>query len=52
MRRRAISRYLHIFFGEGNFWLPTTHFFGAILSHYHFHVSQLSLLGMVRIRHF
>ncbi|KAJ0540800.1 hypothetical protein HanRHA438_Chr09g0377351 [Helianthus annuus] len=40
------------FFGEGNFRLPATQFFGSLLSYYHIHVSQLSPLGMVRVRHF
>ncbi|KAJ0434601.1 hypothetical protein HanRHA438_Chr17g0823801 [Helianthus annuus] len=40
------------FFGEGNFRLLVTNFFGEILSFCHFHVSQLSPMGMVRIRHF
>ncbi|KAF5818519.1 hypothetical protein HanPI659440_Chr02g0049931 [Helianthus annuus] len=40
------------FFGDGHFRLTATHFFSALLTFYHFHVSQLSPLGMVRIRHF
>ncbi|KAM0006194.1 hypothetical protein Hdeb2414_s0181g00825671 [Helianthus debilis subsp. tardiflorus] len=40
------------FFEEGIFWLPATHFMAAILHHYAFHISQLSPMGMVRIRHF
>ncbi|MFS7984202.1 hypothetical protein Hanom_Chr11g00983731 [Helianthus anomalus] len=40
------------FFGEGNFRLSATHFLGAILHHYAFHISQLSPMGMVRIKHF
>ncbi|KAJ0575649.1 hypothetical protein HanIR_Chr05g0215151 [Helianthus annuus] len=40
------------FFIDGNFRLPATHFMTAILHHYGFHISQLSPVGMVRIRHF
>ncbi|MFS8006979.1 hypothetical protein Hanom_Chr14g01255581 [Helianthus anomalus] len=40
------------FFLEGNFRLPTTHFMGAILHYYGFHISQMSPTGMVRVRHF
>ncbi|MFS7968316.1 hypothetical protein Hanom_Chr09g00796001 [Helianthus anomalus] len=40
------------FFGEGKFRLPATHYLGEILHHYSFHISQLSPMGMVRIRHF
>ncbi|KAJ0725896.1 hypothetical protein HanPI659440_Chr12g0464091 [Helianthus annuus] len=40
------------FFIDGNFRLPATHFMAAILHHYGFHISQLSPIGMVRIRHF
>ncbi|MFS7910496.1 hypothetical protein Hanom_Chr02g00107021 [Helianthus anomalus] len=36
-------------FREGNFRLPATHFLGAILHHFSFHISQLSPMGMVRI---
>ncbi|KAJ0752812.1 hypothetical protein HanPI659440_Chr09g0328571 [Helianthus annuus] len=35
-----------------NFRLPATHFLGEILHHYSFHISQLSPMGMVQIRHF
>ncbi|MFS7966437.1 hypothetical protein Hanom_Chr09g00773731 [Helianthus anomalus] len=51
----APPRYITLFtdfFGEGNFRLPVTNFFGEILSFYNFHVSQLSPLVMVSIRHF
>ncbi|MFS7935813.1 hypothetical protein Hanom_Chr05g00407951 [Helianthus anomalus] len=40
------------FFRVGNFRLPATHFLGSILHYYAFHISQLSPMGMVRIRHF
>ncbi|MFS8002617.1 hypothetical protein Hanom_Chr13g01204211 [Helianthus anomalus] len=40
------------FFGEGNFRLQATHFLCNILQYYSFHISQLSILGMVRIKHF
>ncbi|MFS7946423.1 hypothetical protein Hanom_Chr06g00536161 [Helianthus anomalus] len=40
------------FFGEGSFWLSATHFMDAILHHYAFHISQLSPIGMIRVRHF
>ncbi|KAL9994926.1 hypothetical protein Hdeb2414_s0857g00954751 [Helianthus debilis subsp. tardiflorus] len=40
------------FFLQGNFRLPATNFLGSILSHYNFHISQLSPPGMVRVRHF
>ncbi|KAJ0747639.1 hypothetical protein HanOQP8_Chr00c623g0845251 [Helianthus annuus] len=40
------------FFGEGNFRLPATHFLGNILQYYSFHISQLSPMGMVHVRHF
>ncbi|MFS7920678.1 hypothetical protein Hanom_Chr03g00227661 [Helianthus anomalus] len=34
-------------FGEENFQFPATHFLGAILHQYAFHISQLSPMGMV-----
>ncbi|MFS7902795.1 hypothetical protein Hanom_Chr01g00015501 [Helianthus anomalus] len=40
------------FFQEGNFRLSATNFVGEIPSYYRFHVSHLSPLGMVRVRHF
>ncbi|KAJ0636859.1 hypothetical protein HanPI659440_Chr17g0687621 [Helianthus annuus] len=40
------------FFGEGNFRLLATNFMLAILHFYGFHISQMSLMGMVRVRHF
>ncbi|KAJ0734412.1 hypothetical protein HanPI659440_Chr11g0419791 [Helianthus annuus] len=40
------------FFIDGNFRMPTTHFMASILRFYGFHISQLSPMGMVRIRHF
>ncbi|KAF5781226.1 hypothetical protein HanXRQr2_Chr11g0480991 [Helianthus annuus] len=40
------------FFSKGNFRLPATHFLGNILQYYGFHISQMSLMGMVRMRHF
>ncbi|KAF5809467.1 hypothetical protein HanRHA438_Chr04g0167651 [Helianthus annuus] len=40
------------FFGDDNFRLPATHFLGNILQYYTFYISQLSPMGMVRIRHF
>ncbi|MFS7944522.1 hypothetical protein Hanom_Chr06g00513141 [Helianthus anomalus] len=40
------------FFLEGNFRLPTTHFMATILHFYGFHISQMSPMGMVRVRHF
>ncbi|KAJ0804646.1 hypothetical protein HanPI659440_Chr02g0040471 [Helianthus annuus] len=40
------------FFIDGNFRLPATHFMAAILHFYGFLISQLSPMGMVRIRHF
>ncbi|KAM0031338.1 hypothetical protein Hdeb2414_s0017g00507671 [Helianthus debilis subsp. tardiflorus] len=40
------------FFSEGNFRLPATHFFGNILQYYGFQISQMSPMGMVRVRHF
>ncbi|KAJ0702794.1 hypothetical protein HanPI659440_Chr14g0543701 [Helianthus annuus] len=40
------------FFIDGNFRPPATHFMAAILHYYSFHISQLSPIGMVRIRHF
>ncbi|KAJ0780364.1 hypothetical protein HanPI659440_Chr06g0236771 [Helianthus annuus] len=40
------------FFIDGNFRLPATHFMAAILHYYGFHISQLSPMCMVRIRHF
>ncbi|MFS7903002.1 hypothetical protein Hanom_Chr01g00018501 [Helianthus anomalus] len=39
------------FFREGNFRLPATHFLGDIVQYYAFHITQLSPMGMVRIRH-
>ncbi|KAJ0502061.1 hypothetical protein HanRHA438_Chr11g0510411 [Helianthus annuus] len=51
----ALPGYISLFadfFGEGNFHFPTTHFFSSILTFYGFHVSQLSPMGMVQIRHF
>ncbi|KAJ0614312.1 hypothetical protein HanIR_Chr02g0061031 [Helianthus annuus] len=40
------------FFIDGNFRLPATYFMATILHFYGFHISQLSPIGMVRIRHF
>ncbi|KAJ0525415.1 hypothetical protein HanRHA438_Chr09g0391511 [Helianthus annuus] len=40
------------FFIDDNFRLPATHFMVAILHFYGFHISQLSLMGKVRIHHF
>ncbi|MFS7937294.1 hypothetical protein Hanom_Chr05g00425921 [Helianthus anomalus] len=40
------------FLQDGNFRLLATNFFGEILSYYRFHVSQISPLGMVWVRHF
>ncbi|KAJ0430321.1 hypothetical protein HanHA300_Chr17g0667731 [Helianthus annuus] len=40
------------FFLEGNFQLPATNFMASILHFYGFHISQMSLAGMVRVRHF
>ncbi|MFS7910308.1 hypothetical protein Hanom_Chr02g00104711 [Helianthus anomalus] len=40
------------FFLQGNFWLPATLFMAHILHYYGFHISQISLPGMVRVRHF
>ncbi|KAJ0566151.1 hypothetical protein HanIR_Chr06g0270571 [Helianthus annuus] len=40
------------FFGEGNLRLPATHYMAGILHYYAFQISQLSPMGMVRIRHF
>ncbi|KAM0015456.1 putative microtubule-associated protein 7 family [Helianthus debilis subsp. tardiflorus] len=40
------------FFLQGNFRLPATNFLGNILHHYNFHISQMSLPGMVRVGHF
>ncbi|KAJ0615428.1 hypothetical protein HanIR_Chr02g0073991 [Helianthus annuus] len=51
----ALSGYITLFadfFGEGNFRLPATHFLGNILQYCSFYISQLSPMGMVRIRHF
>ncbi|KAJ0430320.1 hypothetical protein HanHA300_Chr17g0667721 [Helianthus annuus] len=39
-------------FLEGNFRLPATNFMASILHFYGFHISQMSLAGMVRVRHF
>ncbi|MFS7954151.1 hypothetical protein Hanom_Chr07g00626901 [Helianthus anomalus] len=53
--RRASCGYITLFvdfFGDGNFRLPLTHFFGSILSYYGFYTSQFSPLGMVRVRNF
>ncbi|MFS7995856.1 hypothetical protein Hanom_Chr12g01122971 [Helianthus anomalus] len=40
------------FFSGGNFRLPAIHFLGNILQYYGFHVSQMSPISMVRVRHF
>ncbi|MFS7987662.1 hypothetical protein Hanom_Chr11g01025521 [Helianthus anomalus] len=40
------------FFSEGNFRVPETHFLGNILQYYGFHISHMSPIGMVRVRHF
>ncbi|KAM0005851.1 hypothetical protein Hdeb2414_s0196g00829651 [Helianthus debilis subsp. tardiflorus] len=40
------------FFLQGNLRLPATNFLGHILHYYNFHLSQMSLPGMVRVRHF
>ena len=40
------------FFCDGNFRLPVTEFIIEILHYYQIHISQLSPMGMVRIRHF
>ncbi|KAJ0694876.1 hypothetical protein HanPI659440_Chr15g0613821 [Helianthus annuus] len=40
------------FFSEGNFRLLATHFLGNILQYYGFHISYMSPMGMVRMRHF
>ncbi|MFS7946875.1 hypothetical protein Hanom_Chr06g00541501 [Helianthus anomalus] len=40
------------FFSEGNFRLLAAHFQGNILQYYGFHISQMSPMGMVRMRHF
>ncbi|MFS7996186.1 hypothetical protein Hanom_Chr12g01127001 [Helianthus anomalus] len=40
------------FFLEGNFRLSATHFMATILHFYGFHISQMSPMGMVRVRHF
>ncbi|KAM0017787.1 hypothetical protein Hdeb2414_s0027g00691951 [Helianthus debilis subsp. tardiflorus] len=40
------------FFLEGNFRLPATHFMATILHFYSFHISHMSPMGMVRVRHF
>ncbi|MFS7960625.1 hypothetical protein Hanom_Chr08g00705251 [Helianthus anomalus] len=45
----ASAEYITLYadiFQEGNFRLPAINFFEEILSHYQFHISQLSLLGM------
>ncbi|MFS7917102.1 hypothetical protein Hanom_Chr03g00185081 [Helianthus anomalus] len=39
-------------FIDGNFRLPATQFIASILHFCGFHISQLSPMGMVRIRHF
>ncbi|KAM0011651.1 hypothetical protein Hdeb2414_s0060g00760991 [Helianthus debilis subsp. tardiflorus] len=40
------------FFVLGNFWLPLKVFMVELLEYYRIHISQLSSLGMVRVRHF
>ncbi|KAJ0432370.1 hypothetical protein HanIR_Chr17g0858421 [Helianthus annuus] len=40
------------FFIDGKFRLPATHFVATILHFYGFHISQMSPMGMVRVRHF
>ncbi|MFS7978310.1 hypothetical protein Hanom_Chr10g00914001 [Helianthus anomalus] len=52
MHHRGTSPFLSDFFGEGNFRLPATHFFGSILTYYGFHISQLGPMGMVQIQQF
>ncbi|KAM0003873.1 hypothetical protein Hdeb2414_s0264g00851881 [Helianthus debilis subsp. tardiflorus] len=40
------------FFGDCNLWLPFTNFVAEILEYYKLHISQLSPLGMIRVRNF
>ncbi|KAJ0515685.1 hypothetical protein HanRHA438_Chr11g0480391 [Helianthus annuus] len=40
------------FFLDGNFRLPATTFMASILHFYGFHISHMSPMGMVRVRHF
>ncbi|MFS8027284.1 hypothetical protein Hanom_Chr16g01496891 [Helianthus anomalus] len=40
------------FFLDGNFQLSATTFMASILNFYGFHISQMSPMGMVRVRHF
>ncbi|MFS7931556.1 hypothetical protein Hanom_Chr04g00357361 [Helianthus anomalus] len=40
------------FFLEGNFRFPETEFMASIIHFYGFHISQMSLVGIVRVRHF
>ncbi|KAJ0539894.1 putative intermediate filament, rod domain, coil 1B [Helianthus annuus] len=40
------------FFLEGTFHLPATHFIATILHFYGFQISEMSPMGMVRVRHF
>ncbi|MFS8002805.1 hypothetical protein Hanom_Chr13g01206421 [Helianthus anomalus] len=40
------------FFIDGNFRLPATTFMASILHFYGFHISQMSPMGMVKVRHF
>ncbi|KAJ0699918.1 hypothetical protein HanOQP8_Chr10g0361571 [Helianthus annuus] len=39
------------FLHDDNFRLPATNFLGELLTYYQFHISHLSLLGMVRVQH-
>ncbi|KAF5756574.1 hypothetical protein HanXRQr2_Chr17g0816311 [Helianthus annuus] len=51
----APSGYITIFedfFLQGNFRLPATEFMASILHFYGFHISQMSPVDMVRVRHF
>ncbi|MFS7943799.1 hypothetical protein Hanom_Chr06g00504481 [Helianthus anomalus] len=40
------------FFLQGNFRLPATNFMAHMLQYYGFHISKMSLPGMVRVRQF
>ncbi|KAM0064618.1 hypothetical protein Hdeb2414_s0003g00105111 [Helianthus debilis subsp. tardiflorus] len=52
LHHRAILLYLLIFFLDGYFRLSATTFTKLILYFYGFHISQMSPMGMVRVRHF
>ncbi|KAJ0694353.1 hypothetical protein HanPI659440_Chr15g0607801 [Helianthus annuus] len=51
-RTVGIHNFIQRFFLAGNFRLPATEFMASILHFYGFHISQMSLAGMVRVRHF